>query len=190
MRKRVWFSTYVMDRWHCALMGRPLAIADADCDVTLPDVVDSHMELFVQHVKLSGILGEILRRVYSPRARAHLSDPTKMVPIVQHLQAALGEWHRLLPSHLQIDENETNQDKLAVGGPLIVCYFAVALMLHRPFITAHDSQHGTDLEKEELYSGASSRCTRIARRMVDLGRRVPKQAYARFGFYFSGEIVD
>ncbi|OAD73453.1 fungal-specific transcription factor, partial [Phycomyces blakesleeanus NRRL 1555(-)] len=72
-RKRLWYSVYVTDRWCCAVMGRPLAIADSDCDIDLPRLYGSTDErknkmdyvLFVNFVKLSGILGEVLRRIYS-----------------------------------------------------------------------------------------------------------------------------
>ncbi|KAI8390155.1 caspase domain-containing protein, partial [Blakeslea trispora] len=72
--KRLWYCVYIADRWCCAVMGRPLAIADADCDIDLPHVNggiqgNKDYSLFVDFVKLSGILGEVLRRIYSPRAK-------------------------------------------------------------------------------------------------------------------------
>ncbi|KAL0140155.1 caspase domain-containing protein [Mucor lusitanicus] len=74
-RKRLWFCVYITDRWACAVMGRPLAIADADCDIDLPHVNGGPQgtkdySLFINFVKLSGILGEVLRRIYSPKARS------------------------------------------------------------------------------------------------------------------------
>ncbi|KAI9319626.1 fungal-specific transcription factor domain-containing protein [Dichotomocladium elegans] len=70
-RKRLWWSAYVMDRWICAALRRPLAISDADCDVELPSVdsEDDRFSFLVHMTKLSAILGDILRVLCSPRAR-------------------------------------------------------------------------------------------------------------------------
>ncbi|KAI9283399.1 caspase domain-containing protein, partial [Sporodiniella umbellata] len=71
-RKRLWYCVYITDRWNCAVMGRPLAIADADCDIELPDTEQDGKDhsVFVNFIKLSGILGEILSRICSPKAKA------------------------------------------------------------------------------------------------------------------------
>ncbi|KAI9478233.1 MAG: caspase domain-containing protein [Benjaminiella poitrasii] len=74
-RKRLWYCVYVTDRWTCAVLGRPLAIADADCDVDLPHVKGGNhgtedYSIFIHLIKLSGILGEVLRKIYSPKAKS------------------------------------------------------------------------------------------------------------------------
>ncbi|KAK6845505.1 fungal-specific transcription factor [Apiospora arundinis] len=42
MRRRVWWSIYILDRTMSLEMGRPSLIHDADCDVTLPEAIDDH----------------------------------------------------------------------------------------------------------------------------------------------------
>ncbi|KAK7948631.1 fungal-specific transcription factor [Apiospora aurea] len=42
MRRRVWWSIYILDRTMSLDMGRPSLIHDADCDVTLPEAIDDH----------------------------------------------------------------------------------------------------------------------------------------------------
>ena len=42
MRRRVWWSMYVWDRYMSLELGRPLLIEDADCDVGLPATIDDH----------------------------------------------------------------------------------------------------------------------------------------------------
>ncbi|KAI7888416.1 caspase domain-containing protein [Mucor mucedo] len=74
-RKRLWYCTYITDRWCCAVMGRPLAISDADCDIELPHVNggpngNEDYSVFINFIKLSGILGEVLRRIYSAKAQS------------------------------------------------------------------------------------------------------------------------
>ncbi|KAK8086619.1 hypothetical protein PG994_001593 [Apiospora phragmitis] len=42
MRRRVWWSIYILDQTMSLDMGRPSLIYDADCDVTLPEAIDDH----------------------------------------------------------------------------------------------------------------------------------------------------
>jgi hypothetical protein len=42
MRRRVWWTIYILDRSLAAELGRPVLIDDGDCDVSLPAGVDDH----------------------------------------------------------------------------------------------------------------------------------------------------
>ncbi|KAL2755295.1 hypothetical protein ACRALDRAFT_2104483 [Sodiomyces alcalophilus JCM 7366] len=42
MRRRVWWTTYILDRVLALELGKPVMIDDADCDVSLPAGVDDH----------------------------------------------------------------------------------------------------------------------------------------------------
>ncbi|KAL2131787.1 hypothetical protein VTI74DRAFT_4615 [Chaetomium olivicolor] len=42
MRKRVWWTIYILDRSLAVELGRPMQIDDSDCDVSLPTAVDDH----------------------------------------------------------------------------------------------------------------------------------------------------
>ncbi|PNH43875.1 hypothetical protein VD0004_g3704 [Verticillium dahliae] len=42
MRRRVWWTTYILDRSLALELGRPIMIDDSDCDVSLPAGVDDH----------------------------------------------------------------------------------------------------------------------------------------------------
>jgi len=42
MRRRVWWTVYVLDRSLAVELGRPVRIDDSDCDVSLPAGVDDH----------------------------------------------------------------------------------------------------------------------------------------------------
>lgn len=37
IRKRVWWTTYMFEQTQCAILGRPCAIDDTECNVTFPD---------------------------------------------------------------------------------------------------------------------------------------------------------
>ncbi|KAJ4307223.1 hypothetical protein N0V88_000602 [Collariella sp. IMI 366227] len=42
MRKRVWWTIYILDRSLAIDLGRPMQINDSDCDVSLPAAIDDH----------------------------------------------------------------------------------------------------------------------------------------------------
>lgn len=176
-------------------MGRPLAIADSDCDIDLPEVQGScdyeDHTIFVNFIKLSGILGEVLRRVYSPKAKASGYKASVMEPTVSSLRKMLEDWFAQLPDDCRMSaqdlevirrepERFAGSKKVTQGGPLTVCYHTVTLLLHRPFIVAED-------EKTELYSAAIEKCLSAAKMAVDIARVVPTTNIARFGWNFSGK---
>ncbi|KAL1889765.1 hypothetical protein Cpir12675_005669 [Ceratocystis pirilliformis] len=100
MRRRVWWTLYVLDRSMSAEMGRPVMIDDTDCDIPLPAGVDDHYladdgphvppgSLPLSHSFLAVVH---VVRAYSPLLRA-LSSPTippaKIATLDQHFAAAL-----------------------------------------------------------------------------------------------------
>ncbi|KAL9547989.1 hypothetical protein MBANPS3_005905 [Mucor bainieri] len=199
-RKRLWYSCYITDRWCCAVMGRPLAIADSDCDVDLPLVYgpdgQEDLTMFVNFVKLSGILGEVLRRIYSPKAKLNGYKTKAMEQTVWSLQKMLEEWFHNVPEGYKITENDlsdmrynkhlyaSDSKKIMEGGPLTVCYHAVVLLLHRPFIV---------LDKDEVDTPSLSRatllCKRAAKLAIDVARAIPYMAIAKFGWNFAAYSV-
>jgi hypothetical protein len=137
-----------------------LAIVDSDCNVDLPDDNDgggSHDDehdytFFTAFIKLSGILGEIQRRIYSPKAKASLGcHGTSTTNTVNSLQRLLFDWYDQLPLDDRLTDNDmarvaspatTKEEKDALlqskkwrlVAPLMITYYAVTILLHRPFI--------------------------------------------------------
>ncbi|KAI8332628.1 fungal-specific transcription factor domain-containing protein [Chlamydoabsidia padenii] len=196
-RRRLWYSVYVTDRWCCSVMGRPLAIADSDCDVDLPsiDTLDQpgKYALFVNLVKLSGILGEVLRRIYSPKAKAMGYGTHIMEQTVWSLDKMLKEWFDHVPSECLITQDElrgmkgierTQEPRFRSGGPLTVCYYAVVVLLFRPFIV---SESGNQTSK--LFNDAPRRCMEAAKNAIDVARYIPEGEINRFGWNFAAYSV-
>ncbi|KAI8330254.1 hypothetical protein EDC96DRAFT_48907 [Choanephora cucurbitarum] len=146
-KKRLWWSAYIIDRWVCASLGRPLTISDADCDIDHPDPNDQKYALFFYMVKLSCILGDVLRALCSPRARLMSEKGIGLENISRSLEQMLLEWKRLLPPHLNLSEFELHRisrkdldiefkAKLSNGASqLQMAYIAVYLLIKRPFIS-------------------------------------------------------
>lgn len=198
-RKRLWYSVYVTDRWCCAAMGRPLAIADSDCDVDLPDPKGTGQEdynIFVNFIKLSGILGELLRRIYSPKAKAAGYKGVVVEQTVASLQKMLDDWLEQLPDDCRISADDlveirrdparfAHSKKLEQGGPLTVCYHSITLLLHRPFIVLDEQNDQGSQQENTLFKEASRRCLEAAKLTIEIARVVPAPSIARFGWNFS-----
>ncbi|KAI7859725.1 fungal-specific transcription factor domain-containing protein [Circinella umbellata] len=150
-RKRLWWSAYVLDRWICATLGRPLTISDADCDVELPKALESSNNtnnyLFIRYfTTLSAILGDVLRILCSPRARSFSDKRRGMEEIYRSLNKTLEDWDHSLPDQWKfssaemerIERKDLNMDlenKLNYGvGQLRLAYYSVLLLLKRPFV--------------------------------------------------------
>lgn len=104
MRHRVFYACYVLDRWIGARSGKPLTILDRDFDTALPspyEVVDDPSgeeqpqppiyRPFLLLIKLSEILGRVLKAVYAPKAKhsngnAGLDDSTILVVFDRRLK--------------------------------------------------------------------------------------------------------
>ncbi|KAI8072841.1 fungal-specific transcription factor domain-containing protein [Gongronella butleri] len=147
-KKRLWWAAYVIDRWVCAALGRPLSVNDADCDLEYP-AVGEHDEYaaFVAMIKLSGILGDVLRAICSPRARMLSGQGVQIDQISKQLADALAQWHHALPPTLQLDEIDMDAMRSATpwdtaltkkmkrgAGHLRLFYNAVLLLSRRPGI--------------------------------------------------------
>jgi hypothetical protein len=111
-RHRVFYACYVMDRWLGARAGKPLTILDRDFDTDMPspyEISDDDngsessaqgvptYRSFILLIKLSVILGRVLKSLYAPNAKiansnAGLDDPT----ILTVFDRRLKNWKSLL----------------------------------------------------------------------------------------------
>ncbi|CAO3618904.1 unnamed protein product [Cunninghamella blakesleeana] len=144
---------------------------------------------FILLIKLSAILGEIQRRIYSPRAKTKLDASPTTNYIVQSLQSLLLEWYEQVPIFARITLEDvaklqlisTNEKdailrttRWQIGSQLMLCYYAVTIILHRPFIVA---------ENELLYNPESAKiCSEAAMQGVEIGRHLDCASYLRFGY--------
>jgi hypothetical protein len=104
--KRLWWTIYCNDRWTCAMWGRPLGISDADVDTEKPEVKTQEDETFVEFIKLSEIVGEVLRRLYSAKARSMTHGTKEVESVIEFLRGMLNEWRKNLPTRLNITDEE------------------------------------------------------------------------------------
>ncbi|KAG8772446.1 hypothetical protein FRC16_005664, partial [Serendipita sp. 398] len=73
-RRRVWATCVVVDRWYSAAFGYPQMIDLTDCDVRLPTPQDKVIGYLNALTRLSILLGEVLKAIYSPTGLFSVTD--------------------------------------------------------------------------------------------------------------------
>ncbi|KAI1127512.1 fungal-specific transcription factor domain-containing protein [Nemania abortiva] len=141
VRKNLWRTLFVLDRFLSACLGRPTAIPEEDCsNSTLEDPrtstnspmsIDSketHLAALDAAVKTCQVIGMTLKRVYSKR---------KISTVVgQELAAHLKTWNRELPPSLDwrrlINEPIDSTQRIAIlHANLLHCHSV--MLLTRPY---------------------------------------------------------
>ncbi|KAI8378563.1 fungal-specific transcription factor domain-containing protein [Blakeslea trispora] len=168
-RHRVFYVCYVLDRLVGARAGKPLTILDRDFDTEMPmahEVFDdgrvgpSVYHSFISLIKLSEILGRILKALYAPKSKcsntnAGLDDPT----ILAVFDRRLKNWR----ASLDTTENGVNWSQSQKVN-LLLFYHTIMLLLHRPFVeyssTTIAIQGSVDMEK--LVSESRQACENAA----------------------------
>jgi hypothetical protein len=85
---------------------RPLGISDADVDTEKPEARCEADETFVHFIKLSEIVGEALRRLYSAKAKAMGYGKRENENVIDFLRGLLNDWRNNLPARLNITDDE------------------------------------------------------------------------------------
>jgi hypothetical protein len=109
LRRRVWATCVIMDRWYGAALGIPLLVDLLDCDVLLPapyeikpDTEPSSWPIepsfcaLSEHLKLSILVGRVLKTVYSPTGLKNATDEQ-----LHSILADMTAWRENLPEELR-----------------------------------------------------------------------------------------
>ncbi|KAF9578826.1 Transcriptional activator of fatty acid utilization, partial [Lunasporangiospora selenospora] len=191
IRKRLWWTCYVMDRWVSVCMGRPVSIDDDDCDVEYPSLVEQDyldpdadnsvpnenveklkeqsafaLDYFVEIIKLSQIGGEILQRVYSAKTRN--LPPHVVSHAVTELDTRLTKWLQALPPRLRYDHKVSPLSLDRWVASIHSSYYSILILLHRPHMVPWS------LTKTKLSESLSSLniCISAANSIVHLAERL------------------
>ncbi|RCH82973.1 Transcriptional activator of fatty acid utilization, partial [Rhizopus stolonifer] len=123
---------------------------------------------FIQMIKLSRILGMILKNLYTPQGKKYCAEYGSD-SVVGYLDNALSEWRANLPPLLNISsagkmssKNEEHIPLISMTGPISLFYYTSLILLHRPFIK-HDP------ENKKLSSQTSlTICTSAAIKVIEI----------------------
>ncbi|KIM25984.1 hypothetical protein M408DRAFT_197963 [Serendipita vermifera MAFF 305830] len=122
-RRRVWATCVVVDRWYSAAFGYPQMIDLTDCDVRLPTPLDQGIGYLNALTRLSIILGEILKAIYSG---LYSAQDTMLEDILRRLDL----WKTHLPEELAF----TGPNSGPAAGLLHVFYTCVCMIFWRVFM--------------------------------------------------------
>jgi hypothetical protein len=163
LRRRVGWGLYIQDKWTALLEGRPSLIRHEEWDVAdlteedFPENLENDEEgssevgrgrlVFMHMAKLTETLADILRDLFSARARRKQGDTADPVAnaleAIKSPQAALKQWFLALPDSLTWDT--TAYLKLSSIGYLRMAYLSLEVCLYR-----HLMQILTAVEKPDL----------------------------------------
>jgi proline utilization trans-activator len=110
-RRRLWWSTYSLERMLCVTSGHPISIRDDDIDVALPTALPGENPQLAaaqrHYTMLSRIQGRIGQEIYRKR-RSHgasTSDTSSasLLPSIQAIMQSLVEWFAQLPADVRLD---------------------------------------------------------------------------------------
>lgn len=152
LRRRLAWAVYIQDKWVALIEGRPSHIDEsrqwlvrkisADDFPDRPQTDDSDVEgsletengrlLFMEMVRLSEIVSEILDTFFTMVAKRNLTDTAAILTKAKPIQIKLREWHRSLPECLRM--SNTKPRRLNSNGYLHLAYFAAEITLHRRII--------------------------------------------------------
>lgn len=198
IRRRVYWSAYVVDKMQSLYQGRPASLRAIDGQVPIK-FMDTYEELeqwhpfayaggpsypgspsysvstFEQLCKLCMVLQQILDRTYCEREQKR--NTQELVQDLEHVEKQLQDWMSGLPEHLRIDTNaDTNGDFGTQQLPpphvfsLQCMWNVLRVLLHRPLVA--DGHLHSVLPSTSKSSLAT--CTEAAINIVKLVRLYDK----------------
>ncbi|PCH37864.1 hypothetical protein WOLCODRAFT_66856 [Wolfiporia cocos MD-104 SS10] len=125
LRRRLWGICVICDRWISLTYGHPFMIDVADCDARLPSSGDPNDRYMDEFVRLSVILGQVIKNIYTPAGLNATTDEQ-----LHALLHDLEEWKNRLPEDLQFYGPDTPQS----AGILYMLYSCVNMIFWRVFM--------------------------------------------------------
>ncbi|KAK4506531.1 hypothetical protein PRZ48_000263 [Zasmidium cellare] len=159
IRRRVFWSAFVIDKMQSLYQGRPASLQAADCQVPIT-FLDTYEELehwqpfaytsdnkymgsasysvstFSELCKLCIILTDILNKMY--REERTKKPASTLIEDLKSLDDSIQEWKRQLPAHLDLDLSQS-AESLHIPPPhvlsLLAMWNVLRVLLHRPFVS-------------------------------------------------------
>ncbi|KZT09633.1 uncharacterized protein LAESUDRAFT_646138 [Laetiporus sulphureus 93-53] len=125
MRRRLWGICVISDRWISLTYGHPFMIDVQDCDARLPSSGDPNDRYMDELVRLSVILGRVLKTIYTP-AGLNVTTDEQLHTLLNDIDA----WRRNLPDDLQFRGTDTHRN----AGLLFMLFTCVNMIFWRVFM--------------------------------------------------------
>ncbi|KAJ6055821.1 transcriptional regulator family: Fungal Specific TF [Penicillium canescens] len=209
MSKRCFWVAYDIDRVAAFILGRPVGIPDELIDAELPmdiedesithhgiltnpraadDQVPTIMTGTLHSIKLRQLWAKFHANLYSPLPQHH--NPGRQVATVDSLRQELEDWHASAPTHLDYSSSHP-LSVFASDEWFQIAYDHSILILYRLYITGilgkrrqggtqHEINNIDSLEEEEDLQKAFENCSRCARDICVLYRRLYQKSTVQF----------
>ena len=143
-RRRLWWSTYSMERVLCVTSGHPISIQDDDICVLMPGVVwpdgteqegndnddDMSIHFLRGYTQLSQILGKIGQEIY----RRKQKSGTGLVNSVDSIMNSLSDWFRRVPAQLKSKASNLDKEVHRETVSLFLYYYQCIILTARPLL--------------------------------------------------------
>ncbi|KAL8722083.1 MAG: hypothetical protein Q9225_001370 [Loekoesia sp. 1 TL-2023] len=207
IRRRLFWSAFVIDKLQSFYYGRPPAIQEAD--TTVPMIfLDQYAELepwtpslqlgapspayvvsaFTRACKLSIIMNSILNQIYSERQKLQTSEAA--ILCLNTLDQDLSRWYQTMPLHLKFSPAGAGQEDATVPCPYayaLFFYYTLHILLHRPFLSYGHLCHQLPNLGLESFSTCASAAEKIAA-YLDSYRRVHTFQRAPYALLYAAYV--
>ncbi|EPY50269.1 transcription factor [Schizosaccharomyces cryophilus OY26] len=207
LRKRVFYSVYVMSCYTITIIGLPLNIEDDEIDQGLPNSYDfvldneaipanvvasecGSLEVFNQHIALSRILSHFVRKVYPIKSSNGASCRVSLTAVREH-ENRLTSWWKNLARYLKVDEVPEFSPKWIQAISLELKFRQIELIFYRPFVHNITDPLEEPNVKPTKPSNFALKCVQSAERIVELLRKLsrspnmPKMFFNLYAGYYA-----
>lgn len=210
IRRRVFWSAFVIDKLQSFYHGRPASIQEADVSVPY-DLHDHHDELeqyapmdpsrsisgsyspiysvsnFSRLCRLSLIMNEVLNEIYRENKRS--DNPDTLMRSLTRLNRDLYEWHNTVPFHLRFSPASIEMGTDPVPSPhtyaVTIMYYVLQILLHRPFVSEGHLQSALPTVALDSFSSCVAAANSIAQYLESFNRAHTFRKLPYFLFYAS-----
>ncbi|KAI0382185.1 fungal-specific transcription factor domain-containing protein [Hypomontagnella monticulosa] len=133
-RRRVWWSTYSMERLLCVTSGHPISIQDEDIDVLPPSPIGGEdgrtaaiLACYTQLSRIQGIVGE---EIYRKKQKSG----TSLSASVQKIMKSLSDWFDQLPPDVRLDLSDLENSISREVVSTYLHYYHCINMTARPLL--------------------------------------------------------
>lgn len=152
-RRRLWWSTYSMERLLCVTSGHPISIQDDDIDVLPPQVLAgedgraaSVLSSYTELSRIQGILGE---EIYRKKQKTG----TTLSASIQNIMKRLSGWYERLPDAVRLNPADLGSTVNREAVSTSLHYFHCINLTARPLLLyAVQRQMGTSAQRPHATS--------------------------------------
>ncbi|OAA71852.1 fungal specific transcription factor domain-containing protein [Akanthomyces lecanii RCEF 1005] len=156
IRRRVFWSAFIVDKIQSLYQGRPITLKESDTLVPIkfldtyeefeywrpmafslqsieyPGTPAYSVSTFTALCRLSVVMGDILSGVYAERTFD--KSPNELSKLLENLDSKLKAWKSSLPKHLEMDPEDVLKATPPHVFSLNAMYNVLRILLHRPFV--------------------------------------------------------